>query len=206
MVDVGGGIDPASNAMAQAIALAVRADAGAGWGDPIAAYDSVLVPYDPGRLDAATAEGRLTQLVTDAHERPLALATGRIHRVPVRYGGADGPDLEAVAERLGLSPAQVVEAHVAASYRVFMLGFAPGFAYLGPLPEALHLPRRDHPRPRVPAGSVSIAGSQTAVYPVTTPGGWHLIGRTEAVIWDARRHEPAMFAPGDFVRFEPVRD
>jgi KipI family sensor histidine kinase inhibitor len=87
-----------------------------------------------------------------------------------------------------------------------MLGFAPGFAYLGPLPEALRLPRREQPRPRVPVGAVAIAGSQTAIYPVATPGGWHLIGRTDAVVWDARRTEPALLLAGDAVRFEPVVD
>jgi KipI family sensor histidine kinase inhibitor len=85
-----------------------------------------------------------------------------------------------------------------------MLGFAPGFAYLGPPPEALRLPRREQPRPRVPVGAVAIAGSQTAVYPVATPGGWHLIGQTDAVVWDARRTRPALLLAGDAVRFEPV--
>ncbi len=167
------------------------------------AYDSVLVPFEPERIDPAAAERRLAQLVADVRARPLAVETGLMHRVPVRYGGAHGPDLEAVAERLGLTPAQVVEAHTAETYRVFMLGFAPGFGYLGPLPEALRLPRRDHPRSRVPAGSVAIAGSQTAVYPVATPGGWHLIGRTEAVIWDAHRAEPALLSPGDLSASNP---
>lgn len=206
MVDLGGGIDATSNALALGIAQALRAEADAGWGDPVPGYDSVLVPFEPERLDPAAAERRLTQLVADTRARPPAIETGRTHRVPVRYGGVHGPDLEAVAERLGLAPAQVIEAHANVAYRVFVLGFAPGFAYLGPLPEALRLPRRDRPRPRVPVGSVAIAGAQTAVYPVTSPGGWHLIGHTEAVIWDAHRTEPALFVPGDTVRFEPVRD
>jgi 5-oxoprolinase (ATP-hydrolysing) subunit B len=204
MVDLGGGIDVASNARALAIATAVRAEEEAGWGAPIPAYDSVLVPFDPERLDPVDAEARLRAYVAEALERDPADVAGRLHRIPVRYGGADGPDLGAVAERLGLASAQVVELHASVEYRVFVLGFAPGFGYLGRLPTELMVPRHDQPRPRVPAGSVAIAGWQTAIYPASTPGGWHLIGRTDAVLWDARRSEPALLAAGDRVRFDPV--
>ena len=204
MVDLGRGIDVAANALALAIAAAVRDDSASGWGPPIPAYDSVLVPFDPDRLDAADAEARLRARVVMAIEGDRIEATSRLHRVPVRYGDADGPDLDAVAERLGLGSAQVVELHASVEYRVYVLGFAPGFGYLGRLPAELMMPRRDQPRARVPAGSVAIAGWQTAIYPASTPGGWHLIGRTDAIIWDARRPEPAMLAAGDRVRFEPV--
>ncbi len=206
MVDLGGGIDVRANAVALAIAAAVRDQAAPGWGDPVPAYDSVLVPFDPDLVEGEAVRRRLMKLLATVAAHPRPAEDGRSHRLAVRYGGADGPDLGAVAERLGLAPAQVVEAHAAATYRAFVLGFAPGFAYLGPLPERLHLARRDEPRPRVPAGSVAIAGSQTAVYPMVTPGGWHLIGRTDAVLWDARRDPPALVSPGDTVRFEPVRD
>jgi len=121
--------------------------------------------------------------------------------IHVRYGGEAGPDLDAVAERCGLTPAQVVEVHASVVYRAYMLGFAPGFAYLGELPGELELERLDTPRQRVPAGSVAIAGRQTAVYPSSTPGGWHLIGRTDAVVWDAGRDQPALIQPGNAVRF-----
>jgi KipI family sensor histidine kinase inhibitor len=206
MVDLGAGDDDASNALAQAFAAAIRDDAGVGWGDPVPAYDSVLVPFDPDRLDLEQVGARLRRLLAASEEIPPAAGPARVHRLRVRYGGVDGPDLEAVAARLGLTPAAVVEAHAAATYRVFMLGFAPGFAYLGPLPEQLRLPRRDQPRARVPVGSVAIADARTAVYPGQTAGGWHLIGLTDTVIWDARRREPALFAPGDAVRFEPILD
>jgi KipI family sensor histidine kinase inhibitor len=121
--------------------------------------------------------------------------------IPVRYGGDDGPDLEGVAGRLGLASDAVVALHAGTTYRVFMLGFAPGFAYLGTLPAELSLPRRTEPRPSVPAGSVAIAARQTGVYPVATPGGWHLIGRTEVTLWDPSAEPPARLAPGDRVRF-----
>jgi KipI family sensor histidine kinase inhibitor len=205
MVDTGGGIDPEANALVQGIAAAISKIDDEGWGDPIPAYDSVLVSFDPERLVADEAERRLRVLVAGVAADSQRAGNGRQHRIPVRYGGADGPDLEAVAEQLGLTREQVVEAHTGVAYRVFVLGFAPGFAYLGPLPEVLRLPRRDAPRPRVPAGSVAIAGSQTAIYPTATPGGWHLIGRTETIIWDPHRAEPACFTAGDTVRFHPIR-
>ena len=131
--------------------------------------------------------------------------SGRLVEVPVRYGGADGPDLDEVARLHDLRAEDVVEIHAGAEYDAFFLGFAPGFAYLGPLPASIVTPRLDVPRPRVPAGSVAIAGAQTAVYPTETPGGWRLIGRTDARLWDASRQEPALIRPGDRVRFVPIR-
>lgn len=127
-----------------------------------------------------------------------------VHRIPVRYGGEAGPDLGSVAERTGLSVDEVITLHTASDYRVFMLGFSPGFGYLGRLPAALQLPRRDDPRLRVPAGSVAIAGSQTAVYPHETAGGWHILGRTDAQLWEPSATRPALLRPGDRVWFEAV--
>ena len=126
--------------------------------------------------------------------------------IAVRYGGADGPDLEAVADLHGLRPADVADLHASAPYRVLFLGFAPGFGYLAGLPPSLSTPRRASPRERVPAGSVGIAGEQTAVYPLAMPGGWQLIGRTDAVLFDPTRDPPALLRPGAAVRFVPARD
>jgi KipI family sensor histidine kinase inhibitor len=128
-----------------------------------------------------------------------------VQTIAVRYGGDAGPDLDAVAERTGLTPSAVVELHASVTYLVHMLGFAPGFAYLGTLPAALELPRRAEPRTHVPAGSVAIAGRQTAVYPFATPGGWHLIGRTDEPMWDPGADPPARLRPGMRVRFVPAR-
>lgn len=163
---------------------------------------SLLVELDP-LADVDGAEERLRALLARA-ERRQPLAVGRRREVPVVYGGAWGPDLEEVAGRVGLSPAEVVRQHAGADLVVYTIGFAPGFPYLGDLPAALDLPRRPTPRERVPAGSVAIAGRQTGIYPRASPGGWHLIGRTPLVLFDAERDPPAYLAPGDHVRFRPL--
>lgn len=163
---------------------------------------SLLVELDP-LADVEGAEERVHTLLARAAPRQ-PVAAGRLREVPVVYGGGWGPDLEEVAAQVGLSPAEVVRRHSSAELVVYMLGFAPGFPYLGDLPAALALPRRPTPRERVPAGSVAIAGRQTGIYPRASPGGWHLIGRTPLVLFDARRDPPAYLAPGDRVRFRPV--
>jgi KipI family sensor histidine kinase inhibitor len=194
------------NAAVHRLAAAVRADraAGAPWNAPVAAYASLLVPYDPLLLGADEARARLAALAgaADTADEPSSVDTQPVE-IAVRYGGPDGPDLAAVAERCSLTEAEFIEIHSAPVYRCYFLGFAPGFAYLGTLPEALQLPRRDTPRPRVPAGSVAIAGRQTAVYPLSSPGGWHLIGRTDARIWDIERQPPQLISAGASVRFIP---
>ncbi len=183
--------------------LAAPAAAVGGLGTPVPAYASVLLPFDPDALSEAAARATIRAALRRALDGPTA-APGRLVEIPVRYGGPDGPDLAEVAERTGRSEADVVALHAGPEYRVFLVGFVPGFPYLGVLPEGLALPRRATPRVRIPAGSVAIAGRQTGVYPFATPGGWHLLGRTDAPVWDARRDPPALFAPGDRVRFVPA--
>ncbi|EDV4501509.1 5-oxoprolinase subunit PxpB [Salmonella enterica] len=126
--------------------------------------------------------------------------------IPVIYGGAGGPDLAAVARHSGLSEKQVVELHASVEYVVWFLGFQPGFPYLGNLPESLHMPRRAEPRLQVPAGSVGIGGAQTGIYPLSTPGGWQLIGLTPLKFFDPMREPPVLLRPGDSVRFVPQKE
>ena len=210
LVVLGDVIDRGLAARARAIAAAIEAAPGSGsFGRPVPAYASVLVPFDPLSLSVAEATAAVAAIV-DATVRGAGAVTGagrvdgRLVEVPVRYGGADGPDLEDVARLHGLRPSDVVELHASVEYEAFFLGFAPGFAYLGPLPASLVTPRLDVPRPRVPAGSVAIAGAQSAIYPTDTPGGWRLIGRTDLRPWDVTRDPPALILPGDRVRFVPV--
>ena len=210
LVVLGEVIDRELAARARAIAAAiVAAGAGSGaFGRPVPAYASVLVPFDPLALSIDEAIEAIAAIVDAAGAAPAAdvagRSAGRLVEVPVRYGGADGPDLEDVARLHDLRPSDVAELHASIEYEAFFLGFAPGFAYLGPLPASLVTPRLDVPRPRVPAGSVAIAAAQTAIYPTDTPGGWRLIGRTDLRPWDVTRDPPALILPGDRVRFVPV--
>jgi inhibitor of KinA len=134
----------------------------------------------------------------------MAETTGATIDVPVCYGGDLGPDLGDVARQAGCSQEQVIRLHTSRQYRVFVVGFVPGFAYMGPVDSRLALPRRSTPRTRVPAGSVAIAAGQTGIYPMETPGGWHLIGRTAIRPFDESRAAPALFHPGDRVSFRPI--
>jgi KipI family sensor histidine kinase inhibitor len=163
---------------------------------------SVLVRFDPLTLDHAGVSAHLTALLERLDEAPVT--TPRRVVIPVEYGGDAGPDLEDVARRSGLTPAEVIARHAAATYEVLFLGFSPGFAYLGGLDPALHCPRLERPRPIVPAGSVGIAGGQTAVYPSATPGGWRLIGRTTLALFDPAARPMTRLDRGDEVRFEPI--
>jgi len=210
LITLGDSVDPALGRHARAIASSVEAAAARGlaFGTPVCGYATVLVPFDPLALDPDRAALKLRQLVADtpgAGADASGSGNGPLVEIPTRYGGADGEDLGTVAEQVGLSPDAVVEIHASIEYEVFMLGFSPGFAYLGVVPEEIAVSRRASPRPRVHAGSVAIAERQTAVYPVETPGGWQVIGRTELVLWDPTRPRPALLAPGDRVRFVPVR-
>jgi inhibitor of KinA len=207
LVTFGDVVDERLNGRALAYASAVRelAREEPGFGEPVPAHASVVVPVDPFEPGVATAIERLRTL---ADNLPAATETSGegsdAVEIPTRYGGPDGPDLETVAREVGRSPADVVELHASTTYRVFFVGFAPGFAYLGTLPEALSVGRLGEPRQRVPAGSVAIAGRQTAVYPFATPGGWRLIGHTDLRVWDLGRDPPALLLPGRPVRFVAI--
>jgi KipI family sensor histidine kinase inhibitor len=166
------------------------------------AYGSLLVRFEATGASVTAVGGALRARAASIDEAPAGPT--RTIDIPVRYGGDDGPDLELVARATGLTEAEVVLAHASASYEVAFLGFSPGFPYLSGLPERLAAPRQLTPRRRVPAGSVAIAGAQAGIYPLASAGGWNLIGRTEAVLFDATRMPPALLAPGDRVRFVRV--
>lgn len=161
------------------------------------AATSFAVFYDPLR----TTHAAVAQALASLRNLEIPPAIPRHHEIPVQY---DGMDLGEVARRAGLSELEVIARHTARTYTVHCLGFVPGFGYLGDLDPALVLPRRAEPRRRVPAGSVAIAGTQTAVYPLATPGGWHLIGRTTVAMFDVAADPPAVLAAGDTVRFAPA--
>lgn len=168
--------------------------------ESIPALSSLTVFYDPLDLPRERLIAAIETLCKVNLARPQS---GPLWEIPVVYGGECGPDLGDAAARAGLSGEEVIGLHAAQVYYVYMLGFLPGFAYLGDLPGPLRLPRRATPRARVPTGSVAIAADMTAVYPLESPGGWHLIGTTPLVLWDLARQNEPLLKPGDRVRFKP---
>ena len=170
--------------------------------DVVPAYLALTVYYDP----LHTSYDEMAKVILYACDQPTRgardTARPRSHLIPVHY---DGMDLDTVATATGLSAAEVIARHSGRAYTVDLLGFVPGWAYLSELDSSLQIPRRPEPRPRVPAGSVAIAAAQTGVYPLDTPGGWHIIGHTETVMFDPTREPPALLRAGDTVRFERAK-
>jgi len=195
-------IDPAVSARAVSLAQAVHHTHHGVVRDVVVGYCSVTVYFDPLCLDGDALAAQLHDLALHVDE--ASIPEGRLVDVDVCYGGEYGPDLADVAAQVGLTEAEVVALHSAPTYRVYVVGFVPGFPYMASVDARLAIPRRTIPRTRVPAGSVAIAAGQTGIYPAETPGGWHLIGRTRAKPYDHTRAEPFLFAPGDRVRFHPI--
>jgi len=197
LAELGSRLDTALNTRAIGLAAALRKRRDVR--QAVAGYASVTVHFDPEQTTHESLGAAVKRL---AAKRPKMAIPGRLHRIPVVY---DGPDLEDVARAVGISAAEVVALHTRPIYRVFLVGFVPGWAYLGPVPEALDLPRRDVPRTQVPTGSVAIAGRQTGIYPLPVPGGWHLIGRSSVKLFLPDSDPPSLFRAGDRVKFFAVR-
>ncbi len=203
LVELEAAIDPIINERAIVVAQRLRDRRAQGVRDVAPGYSTIGVHFDPLLTDLEALEQAIESecaAVADLEEpgqRPII-------EIPVRYGGTHGPDLEAVAAFAGCSTAEVIARHSERTYRVYMLGFVPGFAYMGSVDPSIAAPRHRVPRERVPAGAVGIAGLQTGVYPVGSPGGWQLIGHTVTVMFDPAREQPSLLAAGDRVRFVPA--
>ncbi|MFZ5648028.1 MAG: 5-oxoprolinase subunit PxpB [Bacillota bacterium] len=203
VVEFGRSIDPEVNARVHSLSKMIS-----GWRCPgvlelVPTYRSLMVYFDP----LVISRGRLIDQIKEicgCCDQVGGDARAMLVTVPVCYGGEMGPDLEFVADHNGLSPAEVVEIHTSASYLVYMLGFLPGFPYLGGMSGRIAAPRLETPRTVIAAGSVGIAGSQTGIYPMESPGGWRIIGRTPLRPFDAGRDRPFLFSPGDYIRFMAV--
>lgn len=201
-LELGDRIDPAINARVMAARDALAALRLDGIGDVVPSYRSLTVHFDPLRLDRELLGRHLLEAAL-APLQESALATR--WQIPAVFGGEFGPDLAAVAQATHHGEAAIIDALCATELRVFLIGFLPGFPYLGELPEWLRLPRLATPRAIVPANSLAIAGAQAAVYPWASPGGWHLLGRTPVRLFDLDdTARPALLAPGDTVRFAPI--
>jgi inhibitor of KinA len=195
-------IDPVINDRARAFALALGARWSAILRDVVIGYCTATVYYDPIRVDAQWLEAEMRVVAADLDEAPAR--PGATVEVPVCYDRDLAPDLDEVAAFGSCSADEVVEWHSGREYRVYMVGFIPGFAYMAEVDPRIAAPRRATPRATVPAGSVAIAGGQTGIYPATTPGGWNIIGRTPLAPYDPERGEPCLFQSGDRVKFIPI--
>lgn len=200
-VELGDAVDPKINAQVLALDKALSEAKLAGIVETVPTYRSLQVHFDPDVLDADTLRRTVERLAADLDDRP---PPGRLWTVPVAYGGEHGIDLENVAERTGLTIEQVIARHLGGDYRVYMIGFQPGFTYLGGLDPKLHLPRRETPRLKTPAGTISVGGIQAAVASIEAPSGWHLLGRTPVRAFDPARADPFLFRAGDRIRFERI--
>ncbi|MGQ0578357.1 MAG: 5-oxoprolinase subunit PxpB [Betaproteobacteria bacterium] len=207
VIEFGDRLDPGLSARIAAAAQSLRASALPGVLDIVPAYTTLALHYDPAIIGAGDApnEVLIEQIkkwlsAQDEVEPP----PGRLVEIPVCYGGELGEDLDEVSRRHELTAGEFATIHASTDYRVYLLGFVPGFAYLGNLDSRIATPRRDTPRPRVPAGSVAIGGDQTGVYPLDTPGGWHLIGRTPVRMFTPEAEPPCLLGAGDRVRFVPI--
>ena len=210
LLEVGDHADPATAARIRALADHLAQLRLPGLLDFVPALFTIGVHYDPeqwrdesgARTPYEMLVARIQQALPDLAS--LAATKGPLRQIPVCYEVDFGEDLAALAGAQGLSTEQVIQIHSAAVYTVYMIGFAPGFAYLGPLDDRLVLPRRETPRPRVPAGSVAVANKYTGIYPADLPGGWHIIGRTPLQLFDLSSDQPSLLGAGDRVQFVPI--
>lgn len=200
-MEFGKEIDRAVTARVIALYKKVGEEAVEGVLEMIPAFRSLLVLFDPERIHPQDLQDRLLRLLDETEFDHL---TGRRWRLPVCYGGECGPDLAEVARDTGLSEDEVWQLHAGQSYFVYMIGFLPGYPYMGDIVEPIRVPRRPNPRIRVPRGSVAIAQAMTAIYSLESPGGWQLIGRTPVPLFDPKAERAVLLSPGDTVTFEPI--
>jgi KipI family sensor histidine kinase inhibitor len=199
LIQFGDEIDPGVNQRVHELDALLNLDKPAGVVETVPAYATLLVHYDPLLLTYAETSdwvnAELDKVRSAASRKPRRI------EIPVRYGGVSGPDLDFVASYHKLSVQEVLRIHTSHIYVVYMMGFTPGFAYMGKLDDPIATPRLETPRTKVPAGSVGIAGAQTGIYPIDSPGGWRIIGRTEVRLFDLAADPVFLFAPGDRVQF-----
>ena len=201
-VEFGNEISESINAQIRAFNIALSKSDIPGIVETVPTYRSLMVHYDPEVIRYAPLMDKLRGLLGQLDK--VKIPPSEVLEIPVLYGGDMGPDLEFVAQHSGRTPEEVVRIHTSCEYLVYMLGFTPGFTYLGGMSEEIATPRLKNPRVKIPAGSVGIAGSQTGVYPIDSPGGWQLIGRTPVRMYDPSRNRPILPEAGQYIRFYPI--
>ena len=204
LVEFGKEISPEINRKITATVQLMKEQHIEGVVDMIPAFCSLLVNYDPRVISYDDLKKRLEILLK--MEVTAGEGCRKVYEIPVCYGGEYGPDIENIAEHAGLSVEEVIKIHSSRDYLIYMLGFLPGFCYLGGLDERLFTPRLGTPRTAIPAGSVGIGGEQTGIYPIASPGGWQLIGRTPLKLYDSEREKPVLLESGQYIKFRPVTE
>ncbi len=202
LVDFGQEISPEINKKITATVQILKDQHIVGVLDMIPAFCTLLINYDPRVLTFDEIKTRLQHILK--MDIKAGESRKRVYEIPVCYGGEYGPDLNNIAEHAGLTPEEVIEIHSSRDYLIYMLGFLPGFTYLGGLDERIHTPRLANPRLKISAGSVGIGGSQTGIYPLDSPGGWQLMGMTPVKTYDPNREVPILVEAGEYIRFVPV--
>ncbi len=200
--EFGNEISEEINAQIRAFTIALEKDAVPGIVELVPTYRSCMIHYDPGVISYRALTKRLEGVL--GRLASIEIPPSDVLEVPVLYGGEMGPDLAFVAEHAGLSEQEVVEIHTSTEYLIYMLGFTPGFTYLGGMSGKIETPRLKQPRVKIPAGSVGIAGKQTGVYPIDSPGGWQLIGRTPVKMYDPDRETPILPKAGQYIKFRAI--
>lgn len=201
-VEFGDIIEEASNRRVRELNYAITASSLDGIVETIPTYRSIMIIYNPMKFGAKELIDSLRKMEEKIDK--LSIPETRVIEVPVLYGGEYGPDLNHVAEHNKITTEDVINIHSSGEYLIYMLGFTPGFPYLGGMSDRIATPRLQYPRTRIPAGSVGIAGAQTGVYPIESPGGWRLIGRTPMRLYDPSRENPVLLSAGDYVKFIPI--
>ena len=204
LLEFGDEISREINEKVRRMALAIQAEAIEGIIETVPTYRSLLIIYNPTTLSIEDLKKRLDLIEEGLRETPLP--EPKLISIPVVYGGIYGPDLEGVAKYLQSSPEEVIRLHCSQPYLIYMIGFMPGYPYMGELPQALVIPRLKTPRLIVPKGSVAIAQRQTGIYSMESPGGWQILGRTPVELFDPEKDPPALLQMGDFVQFYPVTE
>ena len=202
LFEYGDAIDAEINRKVRSMTLAIDRNTPPGVIEVTPTYRSILIMYDPSVTGPSQLVAEMVSLESQLEE--VEIPPPRIVEIPVLYGSEMGPDITFVADNAGLSVEEVIQLHTEPCYQIYMIGFTPGFAFLGGLPDALTTPRLSTPRSHVPAGSVGIANDQTGMYPVDSPGGWQLIGRTPLRLFDPLREEPFLYQAGDQIKFQGI--
>lgn len=202
VVEFGNEISEAVNKKVRNLYLAIQKDQMSGIYEMIPTYRSLFIQYNPMEIEVNSLIEKLKKIEKSLDN--IDLPKPRIIEIPTAYGGEFGEDIKFVLEHNGMNEDEVIKIHSSVDYRIYMLGFSPGFPYLGGMSEKIETPRLKTPRTKIPAGSVGIAGKQTGIYPMESPGGWQLIGRTPIKLYDPRSQTPIILQAGDYIRFVPI--